>query len=105
MLHNMLPSIRGIDTILQAFLTDVLFNSPRMRFSRAQQKAILSWAKELGATVPAYHNVQKIRATLKEELGDPTTRVKTSRDNVFYLNEIGASIAKVETICLSSFIN
>lgn len=67
-----------------------------MRFSRAQQKAILSWGKELGASVPSYHGVQKTRAALKEELGDPTTRVETSRDNVFYLNEIGDSIVKVK---------
>ncbi|OBZ73364.1 hypothetical protein A0H81_07153 [Grifola frondosa] len=29
--------------------TDILFSSPRLRFSRAQQEAILAWGKDLGA--------------------------------------------------------
>ncbi|KAF7974716.1 hypothetical protein HWV62_11375 [Athelia sp. TMB] len=76
------------------FLTDLLFNSPRLRFSRAQQQAILLWARELGADVPSYDRLRKCQAVLKEVTGDPTTRQESGRGNVWYLNEIGDAIAK-----------
>ncbi|KAJ7256585.1 hypothetical protein C8J57DRAFT_1649924 [Mycena rebaudengoi] len=76
------------------FLTDVLFSSPRLRFSRAQQQAILSWAKDLGAKVPAYGNFRKTQAALLAEVGNPTERQESGRGTVWYLNEIGDSIKK-----------
>ncbi|KAJ6632455.1 hypothetical protein B0H10DRAFT_1770681 [Mycena sp. CBHHK59/15] len=77
------------------FLTDVLFSSPRLRFSRAQQQAVLSWAKELGAKgVPAYSNLRKTQATLHAEIGDPTVRQESGRGTIWYMNEIGESIKK-----------
>ncbi|TFY78662.1 hypothetical protein EWM64_g5350 [Hericium alpestre] len=76
------------------FLTDVLFNAPRLRFSRAQQKAVLSWAKELGATVPSYYAYHQCASALKKEVGDPTRQEISTQGNVWYLNEIGDSIAK-----------
>ena len=80
---------------MQLFLTDLLFSSPRLRFSRPQQKAILSWAIELGATVPSYTKLRTTQTGLLSELGNPTSRVESGRGNVYYLNEIGDSIAKV----------
>ncbi|KAF7980223.1 hypothetical protein HWV62_39337 [Athelia sp. TMB] len=76
------------------FLTDVLFNSPRLKFSRAQQRAVLSWAKELGATVPEYQKLRETQEGLLQELGDPTCRQESGRGNIYYLNKIGDSIAK-----------
>ncbi|KAF7333096.1 Carbamoyl-phosphate synthase large chain [Mycena venus] len=76
------------------FLTDVLFSSPRLRFSRAQQQAVLSWARDLGADVPSYNKYRKTQDVIMEEVGDPTTRHQSSRGNVWYLNEIGDSIKK-----------
>lgn len=81
--------------LVQLFLTDLLFNSPRLRFSRAQQKSILLWASELGANVPSYDRLRKCQTTLKEATGDPTSRQESGRGNVWYLNEIGDAIAKV----------
>ncbi|KII83510.1 hypothetical protein PLICRDRAFT_119406 [Plicaturopsis crispa FD-325 SS-3] len=83
------------------FLTDILFNSPRLRFSRAQQKAVLSWAKELGAEVPAYSNLRKTQDTLTEELGDPTQHKVTDQGSPWYLNDIGQSIAKVRCLLIA----
>ncbi|KAJ7820162.1 hypothetical protein B0H14DRAFT_2600146 [Mycena olivaceomarginata] len=80
---------------LSTFLTDVLFSSPRLRFSRARQQAVLSWAKDLGADVPSYTKFRKTQDIILEEVGDPTTRHESSRGNVWYLNEIGDSIKKV----------
>ncbi|EIW74161.1 hypothetical protein CONPUDRAFT_170321, partial [Coniophora puteana RWD-64-598 SS2] len=76
------------------FLTDLLFKSPRLRFSQAQQKAILSWAKELGAKVPSQWALSKFQDELQDEVGDPTQKYESSRGHVFYLNSVGESIAK-----------
>lgn len=82
-------------------LTNLLFSSPRLKFSSAQQKAVLSWAQQLGATVPEYTKLCATQEGLLKELGDPTTRQKSGRGNVFYLNEIGNSIAKVSSYIFS----
>ncbi|KAJ6501774.1 hypothetical protein DFH09DRAFT_1051553 [Mycena vulgaris] len=76
------------------FLTDVLFSSPRLRFSRAQQKAVLSWARDLGADVPTYDSFRNTQAALLAEVGDPTVRQESGRDTIWYMNEIGDSIKK-----------
>ncbi|KAJ6624579.1 hypothetical protein B0H10DRAFT_2162183 [Mycena sp. CBHHK59/15] len=78
----------------QAFLTDVLFSSPRLRFSRAQQKAVLSWARDLGAAVPSYNKFRQTQDVLLAEVGDPTKRQESGHGNVWYLNDIGDSIKK-----------
>ena len=83
------------------FLTDMLFSSPRLRFSRTQQQAILSWARELGARVPSYDGLHKCQQKLKTELGNPTQRQESTQGHVWYINEIGDSIAKVR--CLFAF--
>ncbi|KAJ7315199.1 hypothetical protein DFH08DRAFT_820801 [Mycena albidolilacea] len=77
-----------------AFLMDVLFSSPRLRFSRAQQKSVLSWAKELGAQVPSYNGFRQTQDALLTEVGNPTKRQQSGRGNVWYLNEISDSIKK-----------
>lgn len=72
---------------------------------------MLLWAKEMGASdVPSYDRVRKCQAVLKEATGDPTSRQESGRGNVWYLNEIGDSIAKVSIPlpsvwkrCLGSF--
>jgi hypothetical protein len=73
----------------------VLFSLPHLRFSHAQQKAVLSWAKELGAQVLGYTRFRKWQATLQKETGHPTTRQESRRGNVWYLNEVSDAIAKV----------
>ncbi|KAF7982629.1 hypothetical protein HWV62_27053 [Athelia sp. TMB] len=76
-------------------VTDMLFNSPRMKFSRPQQKAVLSWAKQIGARdVPSHSQFLSMQQELLERVGDPSSRQRSSRGNIYYLNEIGDSIAK-----------
>ncbi|KAF7965722.1 hypothetical protein HWV62_42165 [Athelia sp. TMB] len=76
-------------------VTDMLFNSPRMKFSRPQQKAVLSWAKQIGARdVPSHSQFLSMQQELLERVGDPSSRQRSSRGNIYYLNEIGNSIAK-----------
>lgn len=77
-------------------LTDMLFNSPRLRFSEAQKRAVLSWARSLGATgLPSLYALEKIQKELNSQLGDPTTTKKTRSGKIFYINEIGSAFAKV----------
>ncbi|KAF9524888.1 hypothetical protein CPB83DRAFT_838520, partial [Crepidotus variabilis] len=76
------------------FLTDILFSLPRLRFSRAQQKAVLLWAKELGAKVPTYHAHRRTQTSLLKELGAPTIRQVSGQGNIWYLNDIGDAIGK-----------
>lgn len=76
------------------FLTDLLFSSPRLKFLQAQQKAVLSWAKQLGATSPEHTKFRATQDGILNELGDPTTRQQSGHGNVWYINEIGNSIVK-----------
>jgi len=79
------------------YLTDILFNSARLRFSVNQKRAMLKWAKDLGATdVPNLNSLQNIQKSLAEAIGNPTVK-KTSRSgDVFHINEIGLAIGKVQ---------
>ncbi|KAJ6568205.1 hypothetical protein B0H10DRAFT_1964985 [Mycena sp. CBHHK59/15] len=79
------------------FLTDVLFSSPQLRFSRAQQQAVLSWAKDLGANVPAYSTFRKTQVALQAEVGDPTDMANpfTREGMVFYPEDAGNKRAEV----------
>ncbi|EGO01205.1 hypothetical protein SERLA73DRAFT_179315 [Serpula lacrymans var. lacrymans S7.3] len=77
------------------FAADLLFSSPRLRFSQAQQKAILSWANELSAKyVPTLHALKKCQETIRHLVGNPTEKVATNSRNIFYQNSIGKAIAK-----------
>lgn len=81
------------------FLTDVLFNCARLNFSRAQQEALLDWANELGAhDLPTMYGLYKYQKEMKKELGDPTCRQVSAQGNIWYLNEIGESLAKVSSL-------
>lgn len=76
--------------------TDILFSSPRLRFSRAQQDAVLSWGKELGAKdVPSLYALRKFQTESLKAVGDPTNKITAPSGNIFYMNDICASIAKV----------
>ncbi|KZP32812.1 hypothetical protein FIBSPDRAFT_657822, partial [Athelia psychrophila] len=82
------------------FLTDMLFSSPQMKFSQAQQMAVLAWGKELHAEdVPSQKKFLAAQQDLLSKLRDPTEQQESSRGNVYYLNDIGASISKIHTFC------
>ncbi|KDQ14122.1 hypothetical protein BOTBODRAFT_110575, partial [Botryobasidium botryosum FD-172 SS1] len=77
------------------FLTDVLFNSPRLQFSEHQKQAVLTWARDLGARVPTLSALKRWQTVLKDELGDPTEKVVSPEGSILYHNNIGYSVAKV----------
>lgn len=77
-------------------LTDALFSAPRLRFTRAQRRAILAWGKKLGAPgVPTLDQLTRTQARILDDVGNPTRRKLSSSGSVFYLNDIGRAIAMV----------
>ncbi|KAG9088370.1 hypothetical protein FRC07_012597, partial [Ceratobasidium sp. 392] len=77
------------------FLTDLLFNSPRMHFSCSQKSGILRYAKALGAKgVPSLDAVEKWQCRLRATVGTPPKRSVSTEGNIFYVNEIGPGLAK-----------
>lgn len=77
------------------FLTVILFNSPRLPFSDPQKKAILDWAKELGAhDVPSLYVLKQRHEQVKKIVGDLTKKVVSPFGNVFYINDVAKAIAK-----------
>ena len=81
--------------------TDILFSSPEMRFSRAQQEAVLAWGRDLGARqVPTLYGLEKFQREAQEAVGNPTVRVKATSGNIFYRNSILQTIARVALVVL-----
>ncbi|KAI0345233.1 hypothetical protein BDW22DRAFT_1470253, partial [Trametopsis cervina] len=79
----------------QMFITDLLFSSPRLRFSQAQKKAVLAWAKALHAKdVPSLYALTKGQESVKKLVGNPTQKFTSKSGNIFYINDIGHAIAK-----------
>ncbi|KAG2346414.1 hypothetical protein BDR05DRAFT_878375 [Suillus weaverae] len=77
------------------FVTSLLFSSPRLPFSDAQKKAVLSWAQQLGARdVPSLGAIKKSQKYLDSLVGDPTKKVTARSGNIFYINDVAKSIAK-----------
>jgi hypothetical protein len=71
-----LSCIPYADISFQHFITALLFSSPRLPFSKAQKKAILSWAKELGACdVPSLYALNRSQETIQKLVGDLTEKV------------------------------
>ncbi|KAI6138558.1 hypothetical protein BKA82DRAFT_158153 [Pisolithus tinctorius] len=86
------------------FLTELLFSSPRLPFSEPQKRAILSWAKELGARdIPSLYSLNRCHEEIKNLIGNPTRKVVSASGNIFYINDIANSIAKDYANLLTRF--
>ncbi|KAG1768093.1 hypothetical protein EV702DRAFT_1203415 [Suillus placidus] len=58
------------------YITALLFSSPRLPFSEAQKKAVLSWAKELGARdVPSLYALNRHHESVQTLVGNPTEKI------------------------------
>jgi len=78
------------------FITNLLFSSPRLRFSHAQKQAVLNWAREMGANdVPSLWALSLWQKKIAERVGHPTEKVTSMLGNTFHINDIGKAIAKV----------
>ena len=56
---------------------------------------MLTWARELGASVPNYNQYRRVHASICEQVRNTPQRQTTGDGNVWYLNDIGDAIAKV----------
>ncbi|KAI0685875.1 hypothetical protein BC835DRAFT_1218160, partial [Cytidiella melzeri] len=77
------------------FLTNLLLTSSCLCFSDAQIGTMLRWAKALHARdVPTLYAIKKMCQDLRRLVGDPTKKVVSPSGNIFYINDIGAAVAK-----------
>ncbi|KZT55703.1 hypothetical protein CALCODRAFT_423638, partial [Calocera cornea HHB12733] len=75
--------------------SDVIMHCRRLRFSRAQQAAMLLWASAMGASpVPSLYGLGSWREKSLMDMGDPTRRFVSLHGNVYYLNSIAHSLAQ-----------
>ena len=78
------------------YLTDMLFSSPRLRFSEQQKKAVLNWATQLGArNVPSLYSLSQCRENIKKVVGDSVMAVTTGTGHKLYMQDIPFLVAKV----------
>lgn len=69
---------------------------PRLQLSNDHMRMIIFVLKECGVPdVPSLETLCRIQDGLRENGSVPTTRHETERGNIFYVNDIGAQIAKV----------
>ena len=85
---------------IQLFLTDILFSSPRLRFSVPQKRAVLEWASQLGTPgVPTLYALSQSQNYIKGLVGDSVTAATTGMGHKIFIQDIPYMIAKV---CCSS---
>ncbi|KAI9430280.1 hypothetical protein H4582DRAFT_1798913, partial [Lactarius indigo] len=78
------------------YLTDMLFSSPRLRFSEQQKKAVLSWASQLGMqNVPSLYVLSQCQEHIKDIVRNSVTAVTSSTGNNLYMQDIPHMIAEV----------
>ncbi|KAG2125254.1 hypothetical protein BD769DRAFT_1388530 [Suillus cothurnatus] len=86
------------------YITALLFSSPRLPFSKVQKKAVLSWAKELGACdVPLLDALNQVQESVQTLVGNPTEKITSCLGNIFYLNDVRKEIAKDYVNSLTHF--
>ncbi|KAG2147895.1 uncharacterized protein EDB93DRAFT_1059045, partial [Suillus bovinus] len=82
------------------FIMSLLFSSPCHPFSDGQKKAIINWARELGARdVPSFGAIKKVQKHIDCLIGDPTEKVSARSGDIFYINNIAESIARICLLC------
>lgn len=82
--------------IRQEFLLDLLDSLPRLQLSDAHMSMFIFILKECGVpNVPSLKTLRRVQTGLRLSVVIPTHRRVSERGNIFYVNGIGAQIAKV----------
>ncbi|OJA20984.1 hypothetical protein AZE42_10828 [Rhizopogon vesiculosus] len=69
--------------------------SPYYPWPSKAKRAVLSWAKELGARdIPSLRAVKQSNEHICELVGNPMRKVTSASGNIFYINDVGHAIAK-----------
>jgi hypothetical protein len=75
---------------------DLLFNSPRLRYSRRAKSALLDFARASGAHgVPTLSTYESWAKGMLNATGDPSVKYESTNGHVYYINRPVDSIAKV----------
>lgn len=86
----------------QMMLLDILDNLPRLRMSSSQFKVILWLLKECHVKdVPSFDSFRKLQRRLAKTCGSEPTKHTSSLGNIFYVNDVRQSVAKVRS-CLNN---
>lgn len=84
---------------MQIFLLDILDNLPRLRISNTLMNAFLWVLREGGARdVPTLYHLRQVQASLRQSTGVSTTQHKSSKGNVYSMNDPRALVAMVRNI-------
>jgi hypothetical protein len=76
-------------------LLDILDNLPRLCMSSNQLRMVLWLLKECVSDVPSYDALRKVQTNLRECCGSIPKAYKSSLGNVFYVNDVRESVARV----------
>lgn len=84
------------------FLLDWLDNLPRLPMSRAHMRAFIFAMREAGVDdVPSLETLRRYQKALRGQIAVPTNRKKSTRNNIFYVNDIAAQVAHVRVfVCV-----
>jgi hypothetical protein len=86
-------------------MLDILDNLPRLRMSSNLFRMVLWVLKESGlSNVPSYEALRKLQADLRKRCGTEPTECKSSLGNIFYVNDIPETVARVRFITIFSSI-
>ena len=87
-------------------LLDILDNLPRLRMSSSQFQMILWLLKECHVKdVPSFGAFRKLQRNLRQECGSQPTRHTSSVGNIFYVNDVQESVARVCSCIISVFVH
>jgi hypothetical protein len=92
-------------TAAQHFVTDLLFNSAQLKFSRAQKRAVMDWAKALGADPPSLYSLSNLQKRMLSDLGNPEREQRTGSGSIWYLNTVRDALIKVSAYFMCEMSN
>jgi len=77
-------------------MLDIIDNLPRLRMSSNLFRMVLWVLKETGlSNVPSYEAFRKLQTDLRKRCGSEPTKYKSSLGNIFYMNSIEETTARV----------
>jgi len=77
-------------------MLDIVDNLPRLRMSSNLFRMVLWILKESGlSNVPSYEAFRKMQTDLRKRCGSEPTECKSSLGNIFYVNDIQETVARV----------
>lgn len=99
--------LRPSDTLLmslQAMLLDIVDNLPRLRLSSNQFRVILWLLKQCKVQqVPSLDSFRKMQVAIRSNCGSDPVHHTSSLGNIFYVNDVRDSVARVCAL-MSSFL-